>query len=177
MSMYEPRSRIPTLREYESIVRKLKSLCLRNPVPRHVFPLTVVVTGCRVSECLSLETTDIDDQNLVLYIPTFKHRARQKRMVPIPAWYISIAHQYIILNGIGDKLFNISRTQAWRYIKEMTGYHPHSFRHAYGMYLLFKGYDPETVKRILGHSSWKLVAYYVNKVGIDITRRNPLEYL
>lgn len=177
MKMYEPKCRIPTIKEYEGIVRRLKELSIRRPVIEHVFPLTVCITGCRISECLLLSTTDIDENNLVVYMPTLKHRSIHKRTIPIPGWYIAILHQYIIMNGIGDKLFNISRTQGWRYVKRITGYNPHAFRHALGMYMLFKGYDPETVRRILGHGSWRLVSYYVSRVGIDISKRTPLEYI
>ena len=167
--------RIPTISEYENMVRRFRYEATRKPTIEKVLPLTVMITGARISEILELTTTDIDFDNNVLYIITLKHRDRAKRTVPIPLWYIPIIQTYIIRNGIGYKLFPISRQMAWIIVKRETGYHPHAFRHAYGMYLLFKGYDPETVRRILGHSSWRMIEYYIRHVKIDKRQKTPFD--
>jgi len=167
--------RCPTIKEYEDMVRRMRYEATRNPSIEKVLPLTVLVTGARISEILMLTTVDIDEDDSVLYILTEKVKGNPKRVVPVPLWYISILHSYIIRNGISYQLFPISRTQAWRIVKKELGYHPHAFRHTYGMYLLYKGLDPETVRRILGHSSWEMIEYYVKTVKIDTRKRTPLD--
>lgn len=176
MSRYRPRlDRVPTIREYEDMVRRFRYEATRKPSIEKVLPLTLMVTGARVSEVLALTTLDVDEDRSVLYITTLKVKGKPKRVVPVPSWYIPILHTYIIRNGIGYRLFPVSRIHAWRIVKSETGYHPHAFRHVYGMYLLYRGLDPETVRRILGHSSWEMIEYYVSSVKIDTRTKSPLE--
>lgn len=167
--------RCPTIREYEDMVRRMRYEATRLPNIEKVLPLTVLVTGARIGEILMLTVPDVDEADSVLYVPTEKVRGKPKRVVPVPTWYIPIIESYIVRHTIGYKLFPISRTQAWRIVKRELGYHPHAFRHVYGMYLLYKGLDPETVRRILGHSSWDMIEYYVRTVKIDTRKRTPLE--
>lgn len=173
--MYEPDlSKVPRLAEYERIVRMLRYESMKRPEIDNVLPLTVAITGARISEVLMLTTIDIDFDSARLYVPTLKHRARPKRVVPVPSWYLPIINNYIVRNAISYRLFPVSRPQAYRIVKRKTGYHPHAFRHAVAMYFLYKGLDPETVRRILGHSSWKMIEYYVRLVRIDVSK-SPLE--
>lgn len=170
--------KVPTITEYEAIVRRLRSRAQRRPVIEHVFPLFVAVTGCRVSECLEVSTMDIDFDEPAVFIPTLKKGGGGKRLVPLPHWMVPILKRYIVANGIGDKLFPISRHQAYRLVKKATGYHPHAFRHAFAMYMLWSGRDPETVRRLLGHSSWDMVRYYVEAVkGVERGLAHPLDEL
>ncbi len=173
--MYEPNlSKVPRLAEYERIVRMLKYESMKNPDIKNVLPLTVAITGARIREVLMLTTIDIDFDTARLYVPTLKRKGRPKRVVPVPSWYLPIINSYIVRNAISHELFPISRSQAYRIVKKKTGYHPHAFRHAAIMYFLYKGLDPETVRRITGHKSWKMIEYYVRLVRIDVLR-TPLE--
>jgi len=166
---------VPSLKEYENLITSLKRDAMKKPVIENVLPLVVAVTGCRISECLELTTADIDYENSVLYLKTLKGGKGRKRVVPVPSWLLAILENYILFNGIGYKLFPISRAHAWRIVKSRTGLRPHALRHAFAMYLLYKGLDPETVRRILGHARWSVVAYYVSSVRIDKSVRSPLE--
>jgi len=167
----------PTIREYENLIKWLRREAMKKPTIDNVLPLVVALTGCRISECLELTTTDIDSDNGVLHIKTLKGGKGAKRVVPVPTWLFAILERYILYNGVGYKLFPISRTHAWRIIKQKTGKRPHALRHAYGMYMLFKGLDIETARRLMGHSSWDMVKHYVSTVGIDVKLRNPFEDL
>jgi len=169
--------RVPTIREFEETLRRLRLEAMRRPDLEKVLPLTVLVTGARISEILQLTTLDVDEENMQLSIPTLKRRDRAKRVVPVPSWHIAILQHYIVRNTITYRLFPVSRTQAWRIVKQETGWHPHAWRHALGMYLLYTGEDPETVRRILGHSDWSMVEYYVRAVKIDVAKRHPLELI
>jgi len=168
---------VPSIKQFEELVRRLRRQAMRRPEIENVLPLTVAVTGCRISECLELTTVDIDEENGVLYLKTAKGGRGAKRAVPVPGWLFAVLRSYILYNGIGYKLFNVSRVHAWRIVKRATGHRPHALRHAYGMYMLFHGRDPETVKRLMGHSSWGMVEYYVNKVQIDKRMPAPFEEL
>ena len=168
---------VPSIRQFEDMVRRLKVRAMRRPTIDNVLPLTVAVTGCRISECLALTTPDIDEENGVVHIPTLKGGSGARRSIPVPSWFFAVIRSYVLYNGVGYRLFNISRVQAWRIIKRATGLRPHALRHAFGMYMLFHGADPETVKRLLGHSNWKMVEYYVNKVQIDKSVKTPFEVI
>ena len=170
-------SRVPTIREYEEKLRYMKWQATKQPDLENVLTLTIMITGARVSEVLALRTIDIDFERKRLSVITLTKRAGNKRpirLVPVPAWYLPIIQTYIVRNAISYKLFPIKRKYAWLIVKRKTGYHPHAFRHAVAMYLLYKGVDPETVRRILGFSDWKLIEYYVRAVRTDI-EKTPLE--
>lgn len=175
--MARPRVRAPSLREYERIVKYLKNKASRRPLIDYVLPLFLAVTGARVSEALEVNTYDIDFDNGYVAVPTKKSGRGRKRIIPLPSWFLLILQRYIIWNGIGDRLFPISRIQAWRITKKETGWNPHALRHSFGMYLLYNGWDVEQVRRVLGHSSWDMVKYYVESVGIEKEKPNPLDYL
>ena len=174
--MARPRIRAPSLKEYERIVKYLKNKANKKPLIDYVLPLFIAVTGARVSEAIEVNTYDIDYDNNYVMVPTLKSGKGRKRIVPLPVWFLNILNRYIVWNGIGDKLFPISRVQAWRIVKKETGWNPHALRHAYAMFLLYNGWDVEQVRRVLGHSSWDLVRYYVEMVGIDREKANPLDY-
>jgi len=165
----------PTIREYEQTIKWLRREAMKRPIIDYVLPLVVAVTGCRISECLDLTVEDLDDRNGVVYLKTLKSGKGRKRAVDVPTWLFPILERYIAFNGIGFKLFPISRAQAWRIIKKVTGRRPHAWRHAYGMYMLFKGRDIEYVRRLMGHSSWEVTEEYLASVGIDVRKQNPLE--
>ncbi len=166
---------VPSIRQFEELVKRLKLQAMKRPIIDYVLPLTVCLTGCRISECLQLTTTDIDYDNVVLHLVTLKGGRGAKRAIPIPTWFLAILQNYVLYNGISYKLFPISRTEAWRIIKKETGFRPHALRHAFALYMLFHGKDPETVKRLLGHSDWKMVEYYVKIVQIDKRITSPFE--
>ena len=170
--------RAPSIAEYERLVKRLKARAQKKPDPENVLPLFVAVTGCRISECLSVSTMDIDWDAGVAYIPTLKSRRGAKRAVPLPSWMLAILKRYIVKHGVGDVLFPFSRFQAYRLVRKATGYNPHALRHAFAMYMLWKGLDPETVRRLLGHSSWDMVKYYVEVVKTMLEGlRSPLDDL
>jgi len=175
--MGRPRVRAPSLREYEDIIRRLRSRSTRRPVIENVLPLFIAITGARISEALLVSTYDLDTENHHVMIPTLKSGRGRKRMVPLPSWSVYILERYIVHNAVADRLFPVGRTMAWMIVKKATGWNPHALRHAFGMYLLYNGFDVEHVRRILGHSSWDMVRYYVEMVGIDKAKVSPLEYL
>jgi len=168
---------VPSIRQYEDLIKRLYYQAKKRPTIENVLPLVVAVTGCRISECLNLTTIDIDEEHGYIYLKTAKGGEGAKRAIPVPRWLFDIVDRYIRYNGIGYKLFNISRVQAWRIIKKQCGVRPHALRHAFAMYMLFHGKDPELVRRLMGHSDWKMVAEYVEKVQIDKRFSTPLEEL
>ena len=177
MGGHEPKlDNVPTINEYERIVQRLRDEATRRPWIENVLPLTVVITGARISEVLMLTTTDVDFDYARLYIPTLKHKGRPKRAFPLPRWYLPIIRDYIVRNRISYELFPVSRKTAYLMVKRKTGYHPHAFRHVVAMYFLFRRVDPETVRRIMGHATWKMIEYYIRIVNIE-PARNPLEDL
>jgi len=166
---------VPSISQFGDLVRRLKLQAMKRPIIDYVLPLTVCLTGCRISECLQLTTADIDFENVAVYLVTLKGGRGAKRAIPIPTWFLAILQNYIVFNAISYELFPISRTEAWRIIRRETGFRPHALRHAFALYMLFHGKDPETVRRLLGHRDWKMVEYYVRAVQIDRRITSPFE--
>lgn len=173
------RIRVPSIEMYVKLVETLRKEAYRRPNVENVLPLTLAVTGARVSEALSMTTADIDKEMGCVRILCLKKKHKGIfRYVPVPLWYIGIIEDYIVRNMITHVLFPISRWTAWIIVKRKTGYPPHALRHAWAMYCLYKGVDPEIVRRWLGDSTWRMVEYYVKVVGVSpALKRSPLEEL
>ena len=137
--------------------------------------LTLGVTGARLGEVIGSPTSpglrvmdfELNGNPPLVTIITEKVRGHPPRVVPLPEWFPPILNNYIVWNGVYDKLFNISPTHAWRLVKREANVHPHELRHGFALYSLWRGMNPEVLRRIMGHSSLKMTFTYMNAVGLD----------
>ena len=133
------------------------------------------MTGCRISEALSLSLKCIDFSSGHIVIDTLKKRDKKVyRSIPIPEWLLSlISHQ--INSGIlkEDKLWPWSRMTAYRRVCEVmaeagiVGPHacPRGLRHSFAVRAIQSGVPLNLVQRWLGHSDIKTTAIYTNVMG------------
>lgn len=143
--------------------------------PVKSFCIIQVMTGCRISEALSLSEHSIDFTSGHAVIETLKKREKKVyRSIPIPEWLLSLLDDQInseILNK--DKLWPWSRMTAYRRICEVmnlagiVGPHacPKGLRHSFAVRAIQSGAPLNLVQRWLGHSDIKTTAIYTNVMG------------
>ena len=143
-------------------------------------------TGIRVSELISLKTTDV---NLAMgYIDC--HDATKDRVIPFGAEarsalvnYLSGARQAMIMDDDEDALFvncsgvPMSRQGFWKLIKHYAkkagidvDITPHTLRHSFAAHLVENGADLHAVQEMLGHSDISTTQVYANIVQTRLKR-------
>ena len=134
---------------------------------------TLAFTGIRVGELVELRKEDVDLEREVIVIRQLKKRGKASRVIPIPVdWYWFYMSRYYAL--VSGKLFNISkrhvRTIVYRWSEEFLGkrIRPHYFRHAYALNFLRKSKDLEALRRLLGHSDYRVLKEYLDYTQEDL---------
>ena len=147
------------------------------------FCLTLLHTGCRISEALEARAGSVDLGAGVMIIRTLKRRSDQvMREVPIP---ISLMETLKETQGI-PSLNNaallwerngaaVNRSTAYRWIKHaMTTAgikgpqaSPKGLRHAYGVHAIRSGVPLPMLQKWMGHASMETTAIYTNAIGAD----------
>ena len=132
-------------------------------------------TGCRVSELINVEESDIDIEEAFVRL---EGKGSKQRIVPLGSKVLINLENYLPLRNKdrknkNNKLFisksykNLDRTAVFRIIKS-TGVkaginkelHPHILRHSAATHMLEGGCDLRTVQEFLGHSSVSTTQIY-----------------
>ena len=132
-------------------------------------------TGCRVSELINVEESDIDIEEAFVRL---EGKGSKQRIVPLGSKVVINLENYLPLRNKDrknkdSKLFisksykNLDRTAVFRIIKS-TGVkaginkelHPHILRHSAATHMLEGGCDLRTVQEFLGHSSVSTTQIY-----------------
>ena len=135
--------------------------------------LTLALTGCRISEALTLARHQLDTERGTLTFKTLKQRKTMYRSVPIPD---ELATQLQALPMREDERFwRMHRATAWRLVKAtMDGAGIagpmaccKGLRHGFGMHAAGKNVPPNLIQRWMGHSSGATTAIYLDAVGLE----------
>ena len=132
-------------------------------------------TGCRVSEIINVEESDIDLEEAFVRL---EGKGSKQRIVPLGSKVVINLENYLPLRNKdrknkNNKLFisksykNLDRTAVFRIIKS-TGVkaginkelYPHILRHSAATHMLEGGCDLRTVQEFLGHSSVSTTQIY-----------------
>jgi integrase/recombinase XerD len=132
--------------------------------------LLLFQTGLRISEALSItpESITVFEGYPVIHIIG---KGKKKRMIACPevlAYRIrSYCYEHKIDNG--EKVFDISRVQAWKMIKKAgkdagieKRIYPHLLRHSDAIERLRQTGNPKALQHHLGHSSITMVMRYLS---------------
>ena len=132
-------------------------------------------TGCRVSELINVEESDIDIEEAFVRL---EGKGSKQRIVPLGSKVVINLESYLPLRNKdrksqNNKLFisksykNLDRTAVFRIIKSTgvkAGIHkelyPHILRHSAATHMLEGGCDLRTVQEFLGHSSVSTTQIY-----------------
>jgi integrase/recombinase XerD len=148
-----------------------------------LFCLVLAWSGARISEALGLTSAAIDLDSGVANIETLKRRKRGViRQIPLPADVLNDLNRHFRLGArqrdpqlASIRLWNWSRTTAWRRVKEImtaaqisgTPATPKGLRHAFGVTAFQSNIPPHLVQRWLGHASLRTTSIYGDVVGAD----------
>lgn len=136
-------------------------------------------TGCRISEALSLRSSNIDrEAKMIIFESLKKRRKGIYRAVPVPAEVITMLEE---IHGEGphnimtsdQPLWPFTRMTAYRRVRKVmdaagiTGAHamPKGLRHAFGVTAIQSQVPLNLVQRWLGHADMRTTAIYANATG------------
>lgn len=178
--------RVPYLKEPELVLPTftLSQVALltrhksKNDVQRrlHAIVLTLLDTGCRIDEALSLRTSDVDMENLLL---TVTGKGRKQRRIPFSFELRRILLRYMDTDGLllctrdGRKL---GRRNVLRDVKTLCrrlGFAPpertlHACRHTFAVNYLRRGGSVFHLQKVLGHSTLEMTRRYANLMTEDL---------
>jgi integrase/recombinase XerC/integrase/recombinase XerD len=136
-------------------------------------------TGCRISEAVSLDVTDLD---LPAGSVKVAGKGGKERVVFLGSVAAEVLKQYLIrragagrpralfLNRKGQRLTaRGARYILSRHIKKLAfskNVTPHTFRHSFATHILNRGADIRVVQELLGHASLSTTQIYTH-VGLD----------
>jgi len=141
--------------------------------------LTLVWTGCRLSEALALTGAAFDPQEGSVAIRCLKKRRPNVfRSVPLPPALLDcLGSTYALGNpASADRLWPLSRGRGWQWVKQVMveasiAPGPHAtakgLRHAYALHAIRSGVPLHLVQRWLGHASMATTAIYLHAVGTE----------
>lgn len=172
------------VRQFLDAVRNLK---------HRVILTTCYAAGLRVSEAVRLKPTAIDSQRMVIRVEQGK--GRKDRYVMLSPRLLELLRDYWhqthpkvwLFPGAQPGLPTSHLTVEWacRAARERSGLAkpvtPHSLRHAFAVHLLEAGADLRTIQLLLGHSSLRTTALYLqiaaNKVCATVSPLDGLSCL
>ena len=168
-----------------------KPFRMRRPTAKRDTAIIMVLldTGVRLGELLRLRIADVNTEaGEIVVAPHGSGRKTKARTIPIgqdtqrAIWrYLATRKDY----EKEDDLFpsEVVVTGIIRRLGERLGFHchPHRFRHTFATLFLTNGGDIYSLKRILGHSSLKMVEHYLHLVQSDVKgahkRASPVDRL
>lgn len=149
----------------------------RQSAQAHILCLTLVYTGCRISEALELSADRILEQENLIIFRTLKTHGRQSfREVPVPAFLIAELLKLPLGNSghfwsqAGKPL---NRITAYRWIKQVmleagiSGPQacPKGLRHGFGVHATRVGVQLHMLQKWMGHTSMTTTAIYATAAG------------
>jgi integrase/recombinase XerD len=149
--------------------RKFLERVVHLPKPDTLFCLTLYYTGCRISEALSLCSSDLDNEMSVVRIKSLKKRGRNEiRRIPIPE-FLAAELRNLSVSDESQHLWQFSRTKGWRIIKkvmreaEISGIHATTkgLRHGFGVRGALKQIPVSLIQSWMGHADSTTTAIYL----------------
>jgi len=162
---------------YRAAMEKLYRLSWQSARRKYVLAYTLGATGRRLGEALLLTTRDVDfERNAVTWRILKKRRADYYVTLPMSPRLRDVLMRYITLNGVSDRLFDVSKRQAEYDVKAameeagLHGWRPHDLRHAFILEALLNTRSIELVRRWTQHTSYKELLEYARVVGMEVDR-------
>lgn len=149
-------------------------VCTAQGELQRTFCLTLIHTGCRISEALELTRAQINFDDRAIFFRSLKKRSSiEYRCVPIPDDLNDDLQQLCEKLKSADRLWSWCRTTAWSRVKrsmldaKIAGVQssPKGLRHSFGVHAIQAGVPLNLVQRWLGHARVETTSIYTNVVG------------
>lgn len=173
MSMYNGAGdrKYLTARERNKFLFAAEKRCLYV----NAFCYTLAITGCRISEALSLSAQSVDFEAGNVVIQCLKKRGKTVfRTVPVSPDLLTLLREMIVGGASRrDRLWPWSRMTGYRRVQEVMraagicGPHatPRGLRHAFGVCAIQSNVPLNLIQRWLGHADLNTTAIYADAVG------------
>jgi len=134
--------------------------------------LTLLYTGCRISEALALTPQSFQRSSLSLSLVTLKRRRPGVvREIPVPRDLFAALDR--VPEAPTSRLFPVHRATAWRMVKavlaraSISGAQamPKGLRHGFGVNAIQCGVPLNLLARWMGHANMKTTAIYADATG------------
>lgn len=160
---------------------RFRVAALDAPRSARTFCLTLLYTGCRISEALELVASRIDFDNQALTFRTLKKRGDKPhyRAIPVPT---SLLDALDMVHGIKEhqsapqaRLWPWSRPTGWTRVKEVMAAadikgvqaSPKGLRHAYGVHAVLNAVPLNVLRNWMGHADIETTAIYCQVIGAE----------
>ncbi|WP_309387273.1 tyrosine-type recombinase/integrase [Cerasicoccus frondis] len=174
MSLYDNRGQRKYLTVGECL--RFKNAAGDAPTTQRLLAMTLLYTGCRVSEALELDGTRVDLAAELVVFRTLKKREKTVyRAVYVDPEFISDLTQHFNLPSHRGRLWTIHRRTALRWIKAIMkaagieGIHatPKGLRHSYGLACAMENLPIGEAKELMGHADVKTTLIYQQAFGAE----------
>ncbi|RLC97611.1 MAG: hypothetical protein DRI46_12695 [Chloroflexi bacterium] len=125
------------------------------------------MTGCRVTEAITLTRAHIDFKNDELTIRWQKSRKFKERVIPMHRQLKEILLMYSATLLYDKRLFPWTRQNAYYMCTKYGFGNPHKLRHSYAVHFIRSNKDPSALvylQTLLGHSNIRTTTEYLNFV-------------
>ncbi len=127
--------------------------------------LFLYASGCRISEALNVQRSDIVDGWLKIRFA----KGEKERIVPLAPIAVEALEKYMNEQDMGSSYIwlnytgtVLSRISAYKIVKKYLGVSPHVLRHSFASSLIIGGADLRVVQELLGHSSLETTQIYTH---------------
>lgn len=134
--------------------------------------------GIRISDILKLKVKDYQDHSFTI----IEQKTHKQKTFNVPKWFQPELEEYIARHKYRtDYLFPnkksrkpISRTQAWRVIKEaarycdIDGIGTHSMRKTFGYWYYQKTFDIAALMKLFNHSNANITLLYIEALDVKL---------
>jgi integrase/recombinase XerD len=127
--------------------------------------LFLYASGCRISEALNVQRSDIVDGWLKIRFA----KGEKERIVPLAPIAVQALEKYMQAQDMGSSYIwlnytgaVLSRISAYKIVKKYLGVSPHVLRHSFASSLIIGGADLRVVQELLGHSSLETTQIYTH---------------
>ena len=160
-------SMLPKYLSFEKIISALSLIDRSTWIGKRDYALLLFLyaTGLRISECLSLEHNDFEEE----WLRVRHTKGDKERMIPVAKEALKEMKTYesecpfessnVWLNYQGKPL---SRISAYKISKKYLNASPHVLRHSYATALIVGGADLRVVQELLGHASLLTTQVYTH---------------
>jgi integrase/recombinase XerD len=147
----------------------------------HLLVLTLLDTGCRISEALDLRLCDCDFDNLLLALNSKGGKQRKvpfsfelrRHLVRYTRDFCPCAQMMMLGTRKGCRLDRHVMARDVKLLCKRLGFDPpartlHAFRHTFAVNCLRKGGSVFHLQKVLGHSSLEMTRRYANLMTEDL---------